>query len=100
MYRKFSLQAVVPLVTFAVMQACVGESWPPWVWSLLFAAGGVAFGFALALAQLTEKRIREDGDPSNDWQADILAAMRDALDGGDNARVRELIEQLGNRKRK
>jgi hypothetical protein len=57
------------------------EQWqpPPWV----YPAGMLALAVAFFLGRMWSRRLRNDGDPSNDWIADMLDLADEAWRTGD-----------------
>lgn len=48
-------------------------------------------GFAASLLTKGAQAIRNDGDPSNDWLADLMESARDALGRGEPDRAQEIL---------
>lgn len=67
---------------------------PPWGWLVAGAALGFLAGFISSWAQRAAARLRADDDPGNDWQADLLESIADALNRGDAPRARALADEL------
>lgn len=64
---------------------------PAWMFVAGGALGGFVLAFGVSYAARVSRRIRNDGDPSNDWLADILDSVVDAANKGDHDTAHERL---------
>ncbi len=65
---------------------------PPWALLVGGAVGGLLLAFGASFARRTARRIRDDGDPTNDWIADLLDSAADAQQRGDHEQAAVLVD--------
>lgn len=66
---------------------------PLWL-ALVTFLGGIAVPLVVSFARRSAARIRGDADKGNDWAADALDAIADALSQGDTAKAARLLAGL------